>query len=329
MKKIIIITTGGTIAMTKGANGLALPSVNAEDLVRTLPDLISAGEIHTLSWKNVPSTHLDFADIIELSHILNKYHQEGFTGAVITHGTDLIEETSYLLDLVTNIEMGIVITGAQRNPSLPGADGPANMLDAAIIAASPKATREGVLVVFNGEAHAARDVSKTHTSRLDTFQSPEFGPLAVVTNMQAHWCRQNLIREHYTVADVNKRVEVVKCTLGDDGRLIELLLKERIDGLVIEGLGAGHVTPGMMPRIREAVATGIPVVLSSRCFGRLFTNTYGFAGSERELRDAGVIFGDALPSIKARVKLSVLLAAGLKPGEISDCFHKNFYSDLE
>ncbi len=328
MNKIIIITTGGTIAMKKGINGLALPAVSGEDFVQALPELESVGEIHTLSWKNVPSTHLDFANIIELSHMLNDYHQKGFAGAVITHGTDTIEETSYLLDLVTNIGMGIVITGAQRNPSVPGADGPANLLDAAIITASSNAAKEGVLVAFNGEAHAARDVTKTHTSRLDTFQSPEFGPLAVVTNMQAHWCRQNLIREHYYVAEMSKRVEIVKCTLGDDGRLIKLLLKEGIDGLVIEGLGAGHVTPGMMPRIREAVATGIPVVLSSRCFGRLFTNTYGFAGSERELRDAGVIFGDALPSIKARVKLAVLLAAGLAPGEIREHFHNNFYSDL-
>ena len=329
MKNIIIITTGGTITMKKGVNGLAFPAVSGEDFVQALPELKSVGEIHTLSWKNVPSTHLDFANIVELSHMLNDYHQKGFTGAVITHGTDTIEETAYLLDLVTNIGMGIVITGAQRNPSIPGADGPANLLDAAIITASPTAAEEGVLVVFNGEAHAARDVSKIHTSRLDTFQSPEFGPLAVVTNLQAHWCRQNLIREHYNVAEISKRVEIFKCTLGNDGRLIELLLKEGIDGLVIEGLGAGHVTPGMMPRIRKAIASGIPVVLSSRCFGRLFTNTYGFAGSEKELRDTGVIFGDALPSIKARLKLSVLLAAGLTSEEVRKHFHKHFYRDLE
>ena len=329
MGKIIIIATGGTIAMEKDGSGLALPSITGEDLVQALPELKSAGEIHNLSWKNVPSTHLNFADILEMSSLLNHYHQQGFRGAVITHGTDMIEETSYLLDLITNIEMGVVISGAQRNPSLPGADGPANLMDAAIVAASPGAAKEGVLVVFNGEVHAARDVSKTHTSRLDTFQSPEFGPLAVITNMQVHWCRKNLIREHYNVNKMNKRVEIVKCSLGDDGQLIRLLLKDGVDGLVIEGLGAGHVTPNMMPLVREAVAAGIPVVLSSRCVGRLFTNTYGFVGSERELRDAGVIFGDALPSIKARIKLAILLAAGLAPDEIRNRFHKNFYKDLE
>jgi L-asparaginase len=328
MRKILIITTGGTIAMKKGVNGLALPAVSGEDFVEALPELKSVGEIYALSWKNVPSTHLDFADILELSRILSEYQQQGFAGAVITHGTDTIEETAYLLDLVANFEMGVVITGAQRNPSLPGADGPANLLDAAIIAASPIAAKSGVLVVFNGEAHTARDVCKTHTSRLDTFQSPEFGPLAVVTNMQAHWCRQSLIREHYDVAEMGKQVEIVKCTFAGDGMFLGLLLKEGVDGLVIEGLGAGHVTPGMMQRVRKAVATGIPVVLSSRCFGRLFTNTYGFAGSEKELLDTGVIFGDALPSIKARVKLAVLLAACLKPEEIREHFHKHFYRDV-
>lgn len=329
MGKIVIITTGGTIAMKKDTNGLALPSVTGEDFVQALPELETLGEIHSLSWKNVPSTHLNFSDILELSHILKGYYQKGFTGAVITHGTDVMEETSYLLELITNIEMGIVVTGAQRNPSLPGADGPANLLDGAVIAASPNAARAGVMVVFNGEAHAARDASKTHTSRLDTFQSQEFGPLAIVSNMQAHWVRQTLIKEHYSVAQINKRVEIVKCNLAADGLLIELLLQKGIDGLIIEGLGAGHVPPEMMPQIKEAVATGIPVILSSRCVGPLFTNTYGFKGSERDLKDMGVIFGDALPSIKARVKLAVLLAARLTPAEIRHCFHKHFYRDLQ
>lgn len=328
MKKILIISTGGTIAMEKDGSGLARPAITGEDFVKALPELKTIGEIHTLSWKNVPSTHLEFNDIVELSHILEEYQKKGVAGAVITQGTDTLEETSYLLDLITDLKMGIVITGAQRNPSLPGADGPANLLDAALVAANPKAAREGVLVVFNGEVHTARDVVKTHTSSLDTFKSPAFGALAALTNMQVHWYRQNMIREHYHVTALNKKVEIVKCALAGDGLIIDLLLKEGIDGLVIEGLGAGHVPFKMIPRIRKAVTAGIPVVLSSRCYGILFTDTYGFAGSEKDLKEMGVIFGDALPGIKSRIKLAVLLAAGLKLDEIKECFEKNFYGTL-
>ncbi len=326
MKKIIIITTGGTIAMKKKEDGLAVPVVTGEDFLQALPELAGLGEIRALTWKNVPGAHLQLNDIVELAGVLKQFYEKGFDGAVITHGTDTMEESAYLLDLLFEQKMAVVLTGAQRNPSLPGNDGPANLLDAVLTATDPRSQEAGVLLVFNGEVHCARDVQKTHTSRLDTFKSPEFGPLAAITNMRVHWYRLPLIKEHYNIAEkLNSRIELVRCVLGGDDSLIKLALQNKLDGLIIEALGAGHVPPQMMTSIKTAVAKGLPVVLCSRCTGRLFTDTYGFAGSEKELREAGVIFGDALPGIKARLKLSVLLAAGFSTSEIKYHFEKNFY----
>lgn len=327
MKRIVVISTGGTIAMKKtNSEEGALPALTGQDLVQSIPELPMVGNVTVFSWKNTPSSHLQLGDIAELAGILKTFHSEGYASAVITHGTDTMEESAYLLDLLLNLDMGIVLTGSQRNPSLSGNDGPANVLDAAITAVDPKAAKEGVLVVFNGEVHTAREVIKTHTSSLATFRSPEFGPLAAVTNFKVHWYRSAMIREYYPAEKVAKKVEVVRCFLGSDSSLIEGALKEKIDGLIVESLGAGHVPINMMPGIRQAVKSGIPVILSSRCIsGRLFLDTYGFEGSEKDLRQTGVIWGDALPGSKARIKLLALLAAGYNLEEIKYEFEKNFY----
>ena len=323
MKKIIIITSGGTIAMEKGQ---AEGTVTGADYLSVLPELNRVGEIHVFAWKNIASKELQLPDILDLAKILKQHKETGFDGAVITHGTDPMEETAYLLDLVTDLDMGVVITGAQRVHSHPGRDGLSNILDAAIVAADPRSAEEGVLLVFNGKVHTARDVAKTHTTCLDTFKSLEFGPLAGITNMRVHWYRSDLMREYYQIDKIDCRVEIVRAFLGSDDLLIKLLLQDGIDGLVIEGTGAGHFPDKMLEGIQDAVSEGIPVVLTSRCTGRLLTDTYGGL-TGRGLQNIGIIFGDALPAIKARLKLMVLLSSGLSLSEIRYHFEKHFYMD--
>ena len=327
MKRIALISTGGTIAMTKDENGLARPALDADSLLKAVPEITNIAYVVADPWRNVPSTFLQFTELLELSAKIRKYETEGYDGVVITHGTDTLEESAYFLDLITNNSIPVVVTGAQRNPSLPGTDGPMNLLDAIIVAADDGARGRGVMVVANSEVHAARDVVKTHTSRLDTFKSLEFGPLGTINNGRVHWVRNQAWREVYSVKELVDRVEAIYLGLGSDSLLIESALNTGVQGLVVQALGAGHVPPKAIPGIARAVDTGVPVVITSRCHaGRLFTATYNFEGSEQHLRRIGAIFGDGLPTSKARVKLVVLLSAGFSLDEIRYHFEKHFYA---
>lgn len=327
MKKILLLSTGGTIAMTKDEQGLARPALDAGSLLQAVPEIKTVAAVTAEAWLNVPSTFLQFSDLIKLAGKIKESEAEGFDGIVITQGTDTLEETAYFLDLVHEMSIPVVVTAAQRNPSLPGSDGPMNLLDAITVAADDQAKNRGVLVVANSEIHGAREVVKTHTSRIDTFKSPEFGPFGAISSGKAVWLRNELRHEFFTIKQLVERVEAVFFGLGSDSTVIDLLVDAGVRGLVVQALGGGHVPPKTITGISRAVNKGIPVVITSRCHsGRLFTDTYGFEGSEKQLRRLGTIFGDALPTSKARLKLVVLLSAGFSLAEIRYNFERRFYT---
>ncbi|GAW92160.1 asparaginase [Calderihabitans maritimus] len=327
MKKILLISTGGTIAMAKDDNGLAQPTLDAQNLLRAVPEIKSVADVTAEQWLNVPSPFLQFSDLVELGRKINEAETAGYDGVVITQGTDTLEESAYFLDLILEISIPVVLTAAQRNPSLPSSDGPMNLLDAITVAADDQAKNYGVLVVANSEVHGAREVVKTHTSRIDTFRSPEFGPLGAISNGRVVWLRNQLWHEVFPIKQLVDKVEAVYLGLGSEGSVIEFLVDAGIKGIVIQALGGGHVPPKTLPAITKAVNKGIPVVITSRCHaGRLFTGTYGFQGAEKHLWELGTIFGDGLATSKARVKLVVLLSAGLSLDEIRYHFEKHFYA---
>jgi len=178
---IAILTLGGTIAMTKQHDGTATPTLSAEDLLANVPELAETGtsiEVH--NFRQLPGASLGFADLVDLSKAITKLD---VAGIVITQGTDTIEETSFLLDLLHSKEVPVVVTGAMRNPSMAGADGPANLLAAVRVAASPAARGLGCVVVFGEEIHAAQWVRKTHTTSLTAFTSYP-GPIGYVAEDQ-------------------------------------------------------------------------------------------------------------------------------------------------
>lgn len=325
VKKIMFISTGGTIAMTKDSRGLDQPSLSGELLAASVPGLEKGAQVETTTWKNVPSCHLNFNDVLELAGRLRSLYQQGFDGVVIAHGTDTLEETAYFLDLVCDIPMTIVLTGAQRSLSQLSSDGPMNIRDAVLVAAHEQAKDQGVLVVFNAEAHAARDVTKTHSMKAETFQSPEFGPLAVLSNNNVIWYRKPVVRESYQVNSIIEKVSLYRVCMGDDSTFLEAAVSAGAKGIVLETMGGGHVPPALLPGIEHALSTGLPVVLTTRCWGRLFMNTYGFVGSEKHLRQLGAIWGDGLSGIKARVKLTVLLSASFDLDRIRYEMEKNMY----
>lgn len=312
--------------MKADERGLASPSLTGEDLISYIPSLEDRVSIKTFSFRNIPSSYLTLDDLVELRAYIIGLREKGFDGVVITHGTDTMEETAYFLDITMPPGISIVLTGAQRNASLLSTDGPVNLMDAILVASNDRTKEMGAVIVFASDVVAAREATKYHRTRVDTFKSLEFGPLGAVNNDRVLWFRKPLVRDTYEMGDMRRRVDIVTSYLGADSRPIHSSLENGVDGIVIEALGAGHLPPAMIDGIERAAGNGVPVVLTSRVpVGRLLTGTYGYRGGEKHLRSIGVIFGEDLTAWKARIKLLVLLSAALPLDKIRHEFEKRFY----
>jgi L-asparaginase len=328
MKNLALISLGGTIAMLKNEAGYAMPCLDSKQILEKVGLKTSKNvNIETFSLSNVPSVNISFSLLLELAEKIKELERNGINGVVVTQGTDTLEEVSYFMDLILETSIPVIFTGAQRNPSLPGSDAAMNISDSLTVALDEKASNYGVLVVFNSEIHLAREVIKTHTSKIDTFKSFEFGPVGCVVENRAYWHRQKILFDKvYHIENEIVNVEIVSLGLFSNGNYIDLLLTNGIQGLIIQAMGVGHVPEGCLHSLKKATNMKIPVIVTSRCFsGRLCTTTYGFKGSEKSLREMGAIFNDWLPSSKARIKLIVMLSAGLTYDEIKDNFESNFY----
>jgi L-asparaginase len=298
---------GGTISMTGHSRG-AVSRLVAADLIDAVPQLAGLDiRLDARDFRRLPSACLRFADILELADAAAASRVDGI---VVVQGTDTIEETSYLLDLLWPGDVPVVVTGAMRNPSLAGPDGPANLLAAVSVAASDHFRGLGALVVLNDEVHAARHVRKTHTTSTATFASPGAGPLGLlVEGVPTALFTVPRRPVYHPAGPVTGRVPIFAVGLDDDGELLSAV-GERCDGLVVAGLGAGHVPDRLAAPLGE-LAQRVPVVLATRAAaGPVLSHTYGFAGSEVDLLGRGLIRAGLLDAFKARVLLRVALACG-------------------
>jgi L-asparaginase len=283
--RVAVFTLGGTISMAGGSGGPGgvVPRLAGSELLDAVPGLAGAG-------------------------------------AVVIQGTDTIEETSFLLDLLHSGDAPVVVTGAMRHPGLAGADGPANILAAIQAAASPLLAGLGCVVVFGDEIHAARYVRKAHATSITAFASPSAGPLGHVIEGAVRLLFRPVRRSAAALAVLppaalppaaqpgGVRVGLVTVCLGDDGEFLRAAAGW-LDGLVVAGFGGGHVPPALVPLLDE-LAARMPVVLASRTgAGTVLAATYGAAGSERDLLSRGLISAGFLDPLKARLLLHVLIAA--------------------
>lgn len=309
---IVFVATGGTIASIPddGAAG-AVPTLTAEDLVASVPGLSDHAEIECVQLSQKPSVELGFADLVGLIALCRKFVDAGAVGLIVAQGTDTIEETSYALDLLWDRPEPIVVTGAMRNPSLAGSDGPANLLAATQVAVSEGARDRGVLVVLNDEVHAARDVVKTHTSSTAAFRSWRTGPIGLVHEGRPRFHEAATRQPGLGAAPgAIPPVALVQATLDDGLPYLALLADWGYRGVVVEAFGGGHLRSETVPVIRD-LASRMPVILGSRTgAGTVLTHTYAFPGSEIELVQAGAIPAGSLHPLKARVLLAMLLATG-------------------
>jgi L-asparaginase len=304
---VALFTLGGTISMA-GSRRLT-----GDDLTAAMPGLSDLGhQIEIQDVEKIPSADLTAAKLLEVIDAASKAVTAGAAGVVVTQGTDTLEESAFLADLVWPHPQPLVFTGAMRNPTLAGPDGPANLLAALRVAGSPAARDLGALVVFKEEIHAARWVRKTHSTSTGTFVSPNTGPIGHVVEDQVRVLtrpqRLDGVQGSAEPAALDGiKVALYTVTLDDDGLLLQGLADTH-QGLVVAGFGVGHVSSALAPVLGE-LAKRIPVVLTSRTgAGSVLRSTYHSPGSETDLLQRGLIDGGFLDPYKARILLRLLLA---------------------
>ncbi len=310
MKKVVVFTTGGTIAMKydEGKGGL-VPAVSGEDLARAVPGLEKLAQIEVREFSNVASCNMSPQRMFELSKVIAKALDEpDVVGAVVTHGTDTLEETAYLLDLLHDSDKPICVVGAMRGASDISADGPANIYCAVQVAASDVARGKGVFVVLNNLIHAAAQVRKTHSANCDTFDSPWWGPVGYCEPDRVVFRRAPLGRQIFHPESLKARVDVVSAQTGMGSEYVDFALSQGVDGIVLEGYGRGNLPPAMIAGIARARANGVAVVIATRtAAGRPF-ETYAYPGSVGDAKVHGAVRGAEASAAQNRLKLMVALS---------------------
>ncbi|WP_067836593.1 asparaginase [Amphibacillus sediminis] len=311
MKTIAIIHTGGTIAMSEDVKTGAVVPTEYHPLSKELAQLNQIASIEEHFLFDLPSPHITVSHMLELGqYIENIINESQYDGVVVTHGTDTLEETAYFLDLYLDLDKPIVITGAMRSSNEIGSDGLYNLISAVRVAGESSAIDKGVLVVMNDEIHTAAYVTKTSASNVATFQSPQFGPIGLLTKQEVYFYHKWIKSEKIPFNTVTGCVPLVKCYSGMDRALIDAIIQMQPNGLVIEGFGQGNLPPWLVEPIEQLILDGIPVVLVSRSFLGVVQPTYGYPGGGKQLKEKGVIFAKRLSGPKARIKLLALLEAG-------------------
>jgi len=309
---VAVLSTGGTIAsMHDPEVGGYVPALSGEDLVAAVPAIEDIAQLRVEQISNISSSDMTSEIWLRLSRRITELLSDAdIAGAVVTHGTNTLEETAYFLDLTIESDKPVVLVGAQRPASDSDSDGPRNLLDAVRVAASAEALGKGVMVVMNGQINAARDVTKSSTSQVETFRSLEFGAIGIADFEGVRFYRSPLRRQTFAIdAETTLgRVEIVTSYAGADGRLIRSLLRDGgVAGIVVAGLGLGSVPGAMFDAIEQARAAGIPVVISTRVpTGRVFPRG-GSRGSALSLTSIGCVLADNLSPQKARILLMLAL----------------------
>lgn len=329
MKKdtVAIVFTGGTISMTIDPRiGAAIPTLSGEQIMSMVTNIDKLADIKVVNFSEIPGPHVTPEILMRLkTQIEELLADESITGVVVTHGTDSLEETAYFLDLAIENEKPVIVVGAMRSSSELGYDGPSNLAAAVCTAVSEKARDKGVLIVLNNEVNTAFETTKTNTLSLGTFKSLTYGPLGVIDNDKLIIHRNITPRQHIKTSSIEPNVDLIKCVLGMDSKLLKFCVDSGSKGIVIEAMGRGNIPPKMVEGVQYAIDRNIPVVIVSRCPAGRVLDTYGYEGAGYALRKMGCIFGGELNGQKARMKLMLALGLTSDVDEIRSIFEKDEY----
>jgi L-asparaginase len=318
MKNILIVFSGGTFSMKiDDKTGGAVPHFHGRELLDMIPQVKELAAISMYEYGMYPGPHMTPKLMLDLSKKIKEFiKKDDIDGIIITHGTDTLEETAYLLDLTVKTKKPIVVIGAMKTSSEPDWDGPRNLLDAIHIINNPNSKGMGVLVCLNGEINAASEVTKTHTENIETFMSLDFGSLGFVERGNVVFNRLPRKLETIETDKINSNVDLIKAYAGMNDKFFKFSADSGVEGVVVEAMGVGNVPPEAFEGIKYVLNKGIPVVLVSRCPAGETLDIYGYPGAGKWLKKAGVIFTDYLNGQKARIKLMLCLGFTKDPAEL-------------
>ncbi|HOE91730.1 MAG TPA: asparaginase [Candidatus Cloacimonadota bacterium] len=318
-KKILIITTGGTIAMKYDSEKGVIPSDELIDFLQKFPKLNATANIDILEFANIPSPYMTPEKMFELAKYVDLKIID-YDGIVITHGTDTLEETAYMLDLTLTTRKPVIFTAAMRSGDELGLDGPRNIVGSVRVAAHPSSIDKGVLVVMNDEIHTARDVIKVDTGRVDSFESPGYGTLGYIDSDDIIYHRQIIQRDSVWTDVIEPNVDLIKMVSGMDNRFLNCSLDNNAKGIVLEAFGRGNIPPYLVETIDKLVKNNIIVILVSRAYTGRVLPEYGYSGGGKDLVNHGVVMGGDLKGPKARIKLMCLLGKYKDPETVKKMF---------
>jgi L-asparaginase len=313
-----VLFTGGTISMKLDpSTGAVVPALGPDDILAQVPEIRDVAALETEDFSRLPGPHVTPEQMWRLARRVAAWAERpDIDGLVITHGTDTIEETAFLLDLVLTSEKPVVLVGAMRTVSDPSWDGPANLLAAARVAACPAAHGHGVLVVMDEQILPAREVRKVHTESSGSFATPEFGPLGVIDAGAVIFRRAPLSRPGWRdpaaetglrISRLESRVDLVQTYTGMGDGLIRAVAAAGARGLAVIGFGRGNVPPPIVPALDDLVRSGVLVTISSRCVAGRVRPRYGYEGGGVQLTQIGALLAGDLSGAKARLLQMVAL----------------------
>ncbi|MEX6014410.1 asparaginase [Mammaliicoccus sciuri] len=321
MKRILVIHTGGTISMSEDKDTGKVETNAEHPMHRHQAFIQSLGDITEINPFQVPSPHMNNQYINQLKDIITEsIDKDEYDAFVITHGTDTLEETAYLLDLTIDTNLPIILTGAMRSSNEIGSDGLYNYVSALKVASTDEAQNKGVMVVFNDEIHTAKNVTKTHTSNTSTFQSPNYGPIGSVTKTHVIFHHQPFPYKKYPNINPNIKIGIVKAHMDLSSDLLDFFVEKQYDGLIIEALGQGNMPPTALQGIQNLLDADISVVMVSRSFNGIVGGIYAYEGGGYQLQQMGIILSNGLNGHKARLKLLVGLSNHLSKENLVEYF---------
>ena len=301
--------------------GGAVPRYSGEELLEKIPQAKELADITCYDFGKYPGPHMTPELMLKLSNTVKELiKNKEYSGVVITHGTDTLEETAYLLDLTIKTEIPIILIGSMKNSSEPDWDGPRNLLDAIYICLNEDCRNLGVLVCLNGEVNAASEVTKTYTDEIDTFRSLDFGALGLIENGKVTINRPPFKLENIFTDKIVTNVDMLTVYAGMNEKFFRFSADSGVEGIVVEALGVGNVPPAAFDGIKYAVEKNIPVVLVSRCPAGETLDIYSYPGAGKWLHNIGVIFAEYLNGQKARIKLMLALGKTRNEDELRKIF---------
>lgn len=310
-KKVVLITTGGTIASTRNdKNKLESGKLNGNAIL-SMCQLENEMDIELIDLYQIPSMHMTYEHLNLLNTTVHQVFEDAsVSGIVITHGTDSLEETAYFLELTVNDERPIIVTGSQKSPEDIGTDVYSNLRNSLLVASSEQGKNIGTCVVFNEQIIHSKYVKKIHSSSINGFGAIGYGMLGYIDNDEVVIYQKPTQREFYSIQPNYPNVEIIYAYLGASSILMDALNDVKVDGVVLIGAGRGQVVPAMINPIERLCNGGTKVVLTTSTEeGRVFP-TYDYPGSANNLKDIGVVMGGDFDPKKARLKLMLMLANG-------------------